>query len=451
MGCNFHPAIDPFRDFSVQSSIVLPFMILCSTFSHHLKNLPMLKSPPMTTHRLYYDDSYLQSFEARVLSCVPSAPFSSGSEMIPAWEAILDQTAFYPASGGQPNDLGFLGEAKVLEVRDDGEDVLHIIDREQSTGSVQGCIQWERRFDHMQQHTGQHLLSAMFHERFGLHTVSFHLGSELCTIDLRGPEPNAEMLEGAQRAANSVIFEDRSVSVRYGTADQLSEIGVRKQVRREGLWRAIEIDSADLQPCGGTHVKSTGRIGMILVRRSTKIRQDWRVEFVCGSRAERLATSDFKALRGISDRLSCAPDEIFGAVAKSIAERDANFKSLRELSQQLAEARAQLIVSAAAATSDGTRLVAQVLNSAQAELLLPLANELAKHDSVIALLVAEDSGQLIFAQHRSAEKDMQALLKLVSATFPAKGGGTRDFVRAKLTDPKNSEAALALARTSVLP
>ena len=410
----------------------------------------MLKSVPMTTHRLYYDDSYLQSFEARVLSCNPAAPFQSASGMVPAWEAILDQTAFYPTSGGQPNDLGCLGDAGVLEVRDDGDDVLHIVAKELGPGLVQGSIHWERRFDHMQQHTGQHLLSAMFQERFGLYTVSFHLGSDLCTIDLRGPEPSAEILEGAQRAANSVIFEDRPVSVRYGTADQLSEIGVRKQVDRKGLLRAIEIESADLQPCGGTHVKSTGRIGMILVRRMAKIRQDWRVEFACGSRAERLATSDFRTVRGISESLSCAPDELFISVAKTIAERDTNFKNLRETSQLLAVARAQWMVSAAARGSDGTHLIAQALDGTQAELLLPLANELAKHDSVIALLVVEDSGQLIFAQHRSAGKDMQALLKLVNATFPIKGGGTKDFVRAKLNNPSDSVAALALAKTSIL-
>lgn len=410
----------------------------------------MLKSVPMTTHRLYYDDSYLQSFDARVLSCNPAAPFQSASGMIPAWEAILDQTAFYPTSGGQPNDLGCLGDTAVLEVRDDGDDVLHIVAKELGPGLVHGSIQWERRFDHMQQHTGQHLLSAMFQERFGLYTVSFHLGSDLCTIDLRGPEPSAEILEGAQRAANSVIFEDRPVSVRYGTADQLSEIGVRKQVDRKGLLRAIEIESADLQPCGGTHVKSTGQIGMILVRRMAKIRQDWRVEFACGSRAERLATSDFRTVRGISESLSCAPDELFISVAKTIAERDTNFKNLRETSQLLAVARAQWMVSAAAQGPHGTHLIAQALNVTQAELLLPLANELAKHDSVIALLVVEDSGQLIFAQHRSAGKDMQALLKLVSATFPIKGGGTKDFVRAKLNNPSDSVAALALAKTSIL-
>src|SRR5215469_13218016 len=220
----------------------------------------------MATHRLYYDDSYMQNFVARVMSCVHAEPVRGSAGTQAAWEVLLDQTAFYPTSGGQPHDLGLLGDAVVLEVRDEGHEVAHIVDRGVALGEVNGCVNWPRRFDHMQQHTGQHLLSAMFAERFGLPTVSFHLGGEICSIDLRGEEPSRDRLQGAQRAANGVIFEDRPVKVRYGTQAQLVEIGVRKQVEREGILRAIEIEAADLQPCGGTHVRSTGQIGMILVR-----------------------------------------------------------------------------------------------------------------------------------------------------------------------------------------
>jgi alanyl-tRNA synthetase len=403
----------------------------------------------MATHRLYYEDSHLQIFDARVLSCLPAEPLTSDFGTILCWEVVLDQSAFYPTSGGQPHDLGCIGEAKVLDVREDGEDILHIVDRELPIGSVQGSINWLRRFDHMQQHSGQHLLSAMCQERFGLKTVSFHLGADISTIDLRGMEPDRSMLEGAQRAANSVIFENRPVNVRYGTADQLATIGVRKEVDRAGILRAIEIQSADLQPCGGTHVRSTGQIGMILVRRCTRIRQDWRVEFVCGGRAERLASSDFQLVRSVSERLSCAPESILAAVDKAQATRDAGSKSLRELSQQFAEARAQLLFSTTSASANGSRMIAELLQESQSELLLPLATEIAKQDRTIALIIAEATGQMVFAQHPSAGKDMQTLLKQLSTTFPAKGGGTRNFVRAKLTDPKNSASALNLSKNLI--
>ena len=403
----------------------------------------------MATHRLYYDDSYMQNFEAQVRGCVPAEPVASDSGTRPAWEVLLDQTAFYPSSGGQPNDLGKLDEANILDVREDGEEILHIVDRELEPGPVQGCVLWARRFDHMQQHTGQHLLSAMFQERFGLPTVSFHLGGDLCTIDLRGPEPSADALLGAQRAANGIVFEDRRVIVRYGTAEQFARLGVRKEVEREGILRAIEIEDADLQPCGGTHVKSTGQIGTMLVRRCSRVRQDFRVEFACGARAEKLASAEFALLRTLGERLSCAPEESLAAVEKAFAERDANFKALRGALQQLAEARAELMAEAAV-EEDGVRVVAEVLRDAHLDLLLALASELAKKQHTVALLATDDSGQLVFAQHSSAGKDMAALLKQVFATFPGKGGGTRDFVRAKLSDAGASAAAIALARKLLL-
>jgi alanyl-tRNA synthetase len=401
----------------------------------------------MATHRLYYEDSYLQNFEARVLSCSPAAPVQGASGMQPAWEVLLDQTAFYPTSGGQPNDLGLLGDAAVLDVRDEEDGIVHIVDREVEPGGVKGCVNWPRRFDHMQQHTGQHLLSAMFQERFGLPTVSFHLGTEICTVDLKGGEPSRDQLIGAQRAANKAIFEDRPVTVRYGTREQLARLGVRKEVERDGLLRAIEIESADLQPCGGTHVKSTGQIGMILVRGCSKVRQDWRVEFVCGRRAEKLATEDFERERALMGVLGSALEELPGVAERLAAERDAHFKSLRSALQQLAALWAAQLVSAAPAAANGVRIVSLLLRGAHPELLLPLATEVAKNERMLALLVLEESGQLVFAQHPAAGKDLGAVLKSVLAAHAGKGGGNKDFVRAKLAEPSHSAAALELAKT----
>jgi alanyl-tRNA synthetase len=404
----------------------------------------------MSTHRLYYDDAYLQNFDATVLSCEPSGSVFSESGPIAAWEVLLDRTAFYPSSGGQPNDLGTLGEAGILDVRDVNDDVLHIVDREIARGPVNGVVDWLRRFDHMQQHTGQHLLSAMFHERFGLPTVSFHLGSDQCTIDLRGREPSTDILEGAQRAANEVIFQDCAVNVRYGTAQQLAEIGVRKQVDRQGLLRAIEIESADLQPCGGTHVKSIGQIGLILVRRCTRVRQDWRVEFVCGGRADRAASGDLQLLQTLSKRLSCAPEDLVAAIEKALTQREAHFKDLRGVLQELAKARAALLVSTAAASAKGARVVAELLPDSHPDLLLPLATEVARHEGAVGMLILEESGQFVLAQHPAAKQNLSSVLKEVFAVYPGKGGGTSDFIRAKLSEPRESAQALALAKKLLL-
>ena len=400
----------------------------------------------MATHRLYYDDSYLQNFAARVLQCLPAEPFASASGTVAVWEVILDQSAFYPTSGGQPNDLGKLEEVRVLDVRDEENEIVHIVDQEIRVKEVRGCVEWGRRFDHMQQHTGQHLLSAMFEERYGLPTVSFHLGSELCTIDLRGPEPTAEVLQGAQRAANRAIFEDRPVTVRYGSAQQLAALGVRKEVERQGILRAIEIEGADLQPCGGTHVKTTGQIGLILVRRCTKIRQDWRIEFACGGRAERSATADFQLLRTIGEKLSCAPEEAMAVMNKAATERDANFKSVRTTRQQLAEARAALMMRETVVGADGGRVIAAVFEEENPEQLLPLATELARNERTVALLGHGETGQLVFAQHATGVRDLASLLRQVLAVVPGKGGGTRDFVRAKLAEPSRVAEAVETAR-----
>ncbi len=400
----------------------------------------------MATRRLYYDDAFEKEFTARVVYCEVLPPDVKSGITGTVWSLILDRTAFYPTSGGQPNDLGKIEDANVLDVRAEGDEIIHVVDRRSGHPEVKGCIDWPRRFDHMQQHTGQHLLSAMFQERFGLPTVSFHLGTEICTIDVRGPEPTEEILEGAERAANQIIFEDRPVNVRYGTADQLSQLGVRKEVDRGGILRAIEIESADLQPCGGTHLKSTGQIGMILVRRCTKVRQDWRVEFVCGGRAERVARHDFQLLRQTAEKLSCAPEDLVSAASRTLTERDVNFKNLRAAQQRLAEAEATLALQTTPPGANGFRVVSRVFEGVPAECLGFFATAFTKSEKTTALLAAADGGHLLFAQHASAGKDMSSLLKQVLEKVGGKGGGTRDFARGRLLDESQARKAISVAR-----
>ena len=399
----------------------------------------------MATRRLYYDDAFEKEFTARVMHCEVFPPDVKSGITGTVWGLILDRTLFYPTSGGQPNDLGKIGDANVLDVRDEGDEILHIVDRRPADPDVNGRIDWPRRFDHMQQHTGQHLLSAMFQERYGLPTVSFHLGAELCTIDLRGPEPSESVLEGAERAANQIVFEDRAVNVRYGTADQLSHLGVRKEVDRKGILRAIEIESADLQHCGGTHVKRTGQIGMVLVRRCTKIRQDWRVEFSCGGRAERLARHDFRLLRQTAEELSCALEDIVSTAARALTERDAHFKNFRATLQRLAEAEAALELQARP-PGPGVRVISRIFENVPSDYLGFFATEISKSEKTLALLGAAEGGHLLFAQNSSAGKDMATLLKQVLEKIGGKGGGTRDFARGRLNDVSKAGQAVALAK-----
>ncbi len=399
----------------------------------------------MATRRLYYDDSFQDNFTAQVLSSVPMAE-AEDHGFGPRWSVLLDQTLLYPTSGGQPNDLGKLGDANVLDVQEHEDRIVHVMDRPVPEGRIDGCIHWPRRFDHMQQHTGQHLLSAVFQERFGLITVSFHLGETVSTIDLRGPQPSPLILEGAARAANAVIFEDREITVRYGTAEEFAGQGVRKQIDRKGVLRAIEIAGIDLQPCGGTHLRHTGQLGVILIRGCTKIRQDWRVEFVCGGRAERAARQDAELIALISVNLKCAPQDLPAAVERLMRERESAAKQIKTLLPRIAESDAAALLAATSPRADGVRVVAELLEPSEPDYLQHLASALAEADSVVALLADKQSGHLVFAQTPKSANDMNGLLKKVFQQFPGKGGGTKDFARGALAGAEYVAAALTLAK-----
>jgi alanyl-tRNA synthetase len=262
----------------------------------------------MKTERLYYTDPTLLSFDARMVR-------------VDGERVVLDRTAFYPTSGGQPFDTGRLGGARVIEVVDneDGE-VIHVLDRAITEESVHGEVDAARRQDHMQQHTGQHLLSAVFVELFKYATVSFHLGEDLSTIDLATPSITEVQIVKAEERANALIFEDRPVNVSFRDKDEVDGLGLRKQTKREGEIRLIEIAGVDLSACGGTHVRTTGEIGAITLRRAEKVKQGTRVEFACGHRAVRWARRDFMALTRAATLYTAKPHELPDLVVKKIEE-----------------------------------------------------------------------------------------------------------------------------------
>src|SRR5664279_4989625 len=303
------------------------------------------------TERLYYTDSYLREFEARVV------------ERSSDWRAVyLDRTLFYPASGGQPFDVGSIAGVAVVEVVDEEERIAHRLAAPLETaGEVAGEIEWTRRFDHMQQHSGQHLLSAVFEELFGLHTVSFHLGAESATIDLEGGGVEARTVTEAERRANQVVAENRAVDVRFEDASQAQ--GLRKPSERAGTLRIVSIDGLDRSACGGTHVRTTGEIGPILLRKTEKIRQAVRVEFVCGGRAVRRARTDFEALSTIAQLFSAPLDEVAPLVAVQLEAAKAGEKARRKLELELAAYQGKELYGATQPGADGLRRVVQRLDA----------------------------------------------------------------------------------------
>ena len=304
------------------------------------------------TERLYYTDAETLAFDARVTESANTGGQPS---------VVLDRTAFYPTSGGQPFDTGTLGDARVVDVIDEGERIVHVLSMPLEPGTlVHGVIDAVRRRDHMQQHTGQHVLSAAFDRLFGSQTVSFHLGAEACTIDLAKALPAADV-ERAVDEANRVVWEDRPVVVRFASADEARAAGLRKESQREGELRLVEVADFDLSACGGTHVARTGAIGIIAVTGSEKVKGGLRVSFVCGRRALDQLRLLRDAVSGSLRALSVLPAELPDAIRRLQADGKALRKRAAELQVALAGQEAERLL-AQAAQDEPPMVVAAVMD-----------------------------------------------------------------------------------------
>lgn len=397
------------------------------------------------TERLYYLDSFLREFDAQVISCEPDGG---------RWRVELDRTAFYPASGGQPHDLGKLAGVPVIEVADAEHKVVHYTSAAVPVGPARGEIDWPRRIDHMQQHTGQHLLSAAFIELFQFQTVSFHLGKDSSTIDLAAPSIVPRHLQETERRTNEIIMEDRTVAVRFGTAAELAEAGIRKNVEREGVLRAIEVEGFDRQPCGGTHLARTGQAGLLLLRKLERRRDNlWRLEFVCGFRALAAARTDYAWLTRAAEQLSCGLPDVPSVLAKTLDDKRTQHGAAARLEERLGEYEARALLAAGNSTSTGTgeRVIATVLDDATPDYLRILAAKLASQPGVIALLASRATGHVGFAQSRGGTRDLGSLLRDALKEFGGKGGGPKDFAQGSLPDAAKADLFIARARAAIAP
>jgi len=388
------------------------------------------------TERLYYTDCYLKEFSARVIR---TSPDPHGTRV------YLDRTAFYPESGGQPSDRGTLGGVRVLDVIDEGDEVAHILPNALPEESVEGRIDWDRRFDHMQQHTGQHILSAAFERTGGYKTVSFHLGTESATIDLDSDRVGAKQIEEAENLANGVVFENRAVQISFRTAAEVQQLDLRKPTFREGDVRLVEVTGFDLSACGGTHVNGAGSVGIICVRKVERAKGLTRVEFVCGGRALRRARQDYDILSEAGRLLSSGFESVPELIAKQALDLREAGKSVQKLVEELAQWEATQLWQNAPEKS-GVRIVRCVFPSTEGKKAKLVAHAVAKQAAAIALIgVKGMPTKLFFSQSTGGRANLADLMKQTLAKFGGKGGGTRDFGQGGGLAEDQLEAALSFA------
>jgi len=386
------------------------------------------------TSRIYYTDASCRAFDARVERAVDF-------EGRPA--VLLDRTAFYPTSGGQPHDVGVLDGASVVDVVDVEGDVVHVLSSPLTEGAaVRGEIDWTRRFDHMQQHTGQHILSAALVRMCNAPTVSFHLGSDTSTIDLSAMVGPVD-LERAVDEANRIVWDDLEVVVRFASEEEARALPLRKESARQGELRLIEVPDVDLSACGGTHVARTGAIGLIAVTATEKFKGGLRVTFVCGGRALRSLRQLRDAVAGSVRVLSVLPQELPSALEKLQADGKGLRKTISGLQAALAVHEADRLL-AAAHPGTGRRVITEIYEDWDVAGLKTIASSLIARDPVaVALVAGGPAATVVVASAPSLGLDAGAVVKRLTDRFGGRGGGRPDMAQAGGLAGHTAEIAVA--------
>jgi alanyl-tRNA synthetase len=377
--------------------------------------------------RLYYNDSYLTQFRANVIDVGPDRT-----------HIYLDRTAFYPASGGQPADRGTLSGISVVDVVDEESRILHLLAEplDSTAVDVEGTIDWTRRFDHMQQHSGQHLLSAVILEMFDIPTVSFHLGTEVCTIDVAAPKLETAQLQAVEQRANALVFENRPLTVEYG--DSTQDLGLRKATQREGEIRVVNIAGVDRSACGGTHVRASGEIGPILLSKLDKIRGNVRIEFMCGMRAVRQARDNFDRLIAVAQVFSAPLEEVPALVLSQAAKLQESEKLRKRLAEDLAKSRGRQRYLDTIPDAAGQRRVLLRLPALTDELRTE-AQCFTAGEKAVFLAVGENPPSILLATSKDSGIAAGERLKVLLAAAGGRGGGTATLAQGSVPSAKELE------------
>lgn len=395
------------------------------------------------TERLYYEDSYLKEFKAKVLKKIKI-------DNRPA--VVLDETAFYPTSGGQPCDKGVIQDVPIVEVVEDNDEIIHILKEELNekiNSRVVGKIDWNRRFDHMQQHSGQHILSAAFEKLWNADTVSFYLGDEICTLDIMKDNIISEEVKEAEILSNNIVLENKPIKVYFVDQERANELNLRKIPPQKEDIRIVEIKDFDICACCGTHCGTTGEVGLIKILKWEKRGVKIRVDFICGKRSLKDYYWKNELIKNISNKLTIKDTELGETVERMLEERKETRKELKEIKEKLQEYEAKRLIDESSIRDDGIRIINKVFEEKNFQEVRGLVQNIINLDnSVVVLAGIKNKGEgakILFACSRVLEYDMNGLIRETGKFIEGRGGGAPNFAQAGGKKVEGIEDALNFA------
>jgi len=392
--------------------------------------------------RLYYENPYLREFKGKILEKVKI----DGNPAL-----ILDNTCFYPTSGGQPNDLGYVQGVSIVDVIEDNEKIIHVLKegiKEECGDTVIGKIDWERRFDHMQQHLGQHILSGALMKLWSAETVSFHLGEEVCTLDIAKEKLTEGEVKKAEECANEIILDNRPVKCYFMEGEEeLKRLNLRKVPEKMGKIRIIEVEDFDLSACGGTHCRATGEVGLIKITKWEKRGVKIRLEFICGRRAWKDYFWKNELIKNISNKLTIKDSELGEAIDRMLEERKEIRKELKEFKEKLQDYEVKDLINKSSLRNDGIKIINKVFGDKNFQEVRELVQKIINLDESVVVLfgVKSEGARILFVCSRALKYDMNGLIREVGKFIEGRGGGAPNFAQAGGKKAEGIEDALNFA------
>jgi len=399
--------------------------------------------------RLYYEEPYLQEFKGKILEKIKI----DGKTAL-----ILDNTCFYPTSGGQPNDLGYIQSVPIVDVIEDNEKIIHVLKEgieEECGDTVIGTIDWERRFDHMQQHSGQHILSAAFEKLWNADTVSFHLGDEVCTLDIMKDDITPEEVKRGEVLANNVVLENKPIKTYFVNKEEVNKLNLRKIPPQKGDIRIVEIKDFDICACCGTHCETTGEVGLIKILKWEKRGVKIRLDFICGKRSLKDYYWKNELIKNISNKLTIRDTELREAVERMLEERKETRKELREIKEKLQEYEAKRLIDESSIRDNGIKIINKVFKEKNFQEVRELVQKIINlDDNVVVLAGIKSKGEgegakILFACSRVLKYDMNGLIREAGKFIEGRGGGTPNFAQAGGKRIEGIQEALDFALTNL--